>query len=304
MNWNILKILEGYIGRGRAQETTTTETEVVDKLGNALGRLRELTHKLEQEQETAAERRAQELKDERLKKEIERAHSQMLQAILTCHKDLGTGLDESRLKELHDLYEEIPQPEEHGRPTSLQNMIKYATAKLFHEELGPPSWQKLLTALAAKGIEWPDPEGLSPNATAEEKEKARAHYQARNESAFLERPLRHSGDLIIGVVKIWRASYPTPSSGLYRETVYEAVASAFRAESLERALKLASDVPEELVKKIDSLLTEELGVVYRALNKDDLTLDEAHQANQVTSKAYCCIIPRMLWNHVKSQALA
>ena len=107
----------------------------------------------------------------------------------------------------------------------------------------------------------------------------------------------------MGVVKIWRASYPTPSSGLYRETVYDAVASAIRAEFLERALKLAADVPEELVKKIDTLLTEELGVVCRALNKDDLTLDEAHQANQITSKAYCCIIPRMLWNHVKERVI-
>lgn len=303
MSWNLLRTLESILGIAHA-EPPTQEAPVVDELSEAIKKLRNVTRRIEEEQKSEAESRIVELQEERLQKAIAAAHSDTRKAIMKCHCELETGVDELTLNELHTFYQEFENKQAAGGPGSLRETIQCSIVNQFHRELGPAAWQRLLKLMEAKGHRWPEPEGISPSATDEERENSRLNNLARDELVFLERPMGRTCDLLVGVVKVWQASYPDRNSNLYREMVYQAVASAIRVQLVEKAVGLTLDVPQELLKKIESVLAEELELVHAALNKRKLSLEEAYHANQITSQAVSKVIPQLVWCHIRKQVLS
>lgn len=300
MAWNILKSLESYLGVS-PQQKKADDHALVDELSVAIDRLKNVTRQIEDEQSSLSEHRIKELREDKLKGAIEKAHAQMRSAVLQCHAELGTGVDEITLNELHVFYKTFEEKMIDGAHSSLRQTIQCSIASFFHRELGPVSWQQLQEMLDARQLKWPEPEGLSPSVTPEEIEIARENNRTRDELSFLQMPMSQTADILVGIVKIWQASYPLPSSSLYRETIYQSVASALRVQLVEKAVSLTLERSDTLVDEIESVLAKELELVRKALSKHTLTLEEAYHANQVTSQACSRIIPQLVWCKIHDQ---
>lgn len=302
MAWNILKSLESYLGVS-PHEKKADDKALVDELGVAIKRLKNVTRQIEEQQSSLSEHRIKELREDKLKMAIEKAHAQMRSAVLECHAQLETGVDEIKLHELHVFYKTFEERMIDAAHSSLRQTIQCSIISYFHREMGPVSWQQLQDLLQKHQLQWPEPEGLSPSVTAEEIEIARENNRNRDELTFLQMPVSQTADILVGVVKIWQASYPQPTSSLYRETIYQSVASALRVQLVEKAVSLTLERSDTLVGEIESVLAKELELVRKALSKQTLTLEEAYHANQVTSQACSRIIPQLVWCKIHDQLL-
>lgn len=302
MPWNILKSLEKYLGLS-PQNQSVEQVAVIDELGTAVARLKDITKQLEAEHTSAVEQRIQTLKQEQFKAATDSAHDAMLASILSTHELLGTGIEKSTIEDLHTFYSAYKEKLKEDSHKSLRESILYSIINHLHRELGPVSWERLQTLIQQKSYPWPNPDGVSPAATQEDIETARRYNKTRVELSFLDMPVAQTSDILVGVVEIWHAYYPRPESSLYQETVLQSVASAIRVQLVEEALKLVG-ASETLISRIEAILASELQLVQEALSKRELSLEEAYHANHITSQACSSIIPQLVWSQVQPQLLS
>lgn len=297
MGWKILESLESLLGR--TKKTEPEQRELVDDLAVALERLEKVAERVESKEAECFQARLKRKKEEQSKLAKQRVRNQMREAIELLHEELHSGISPTMMDEYSSFYAELHQNQEALEKGSLRQKIEASLFTRIHQEVGVWAWAELMELLDKSELKWPCPGNLSPNATEEEIERAWRRNIEENEIAFLECQIPHTGQLIVGVVKVWRASYPHPESWLYRETALDGVGAALRARHTKAAVNLLRADPNLFSGEVEKVLAEELHFIQLVLGKGIDSVDEAHSVSATAAKICYDVVPTIVWNRLE-----
>lgn len=269
--------------------------QTANELGQSLGALGELARGLKEN--FPAEEVARKSGPDPEKLEIDYRRQRMRQAILEAHQKLGTGLDASRLETLDQSMEQIVP---HLSDCVGQDIAKRVTSCCLHRlfrEVGLLSWNRLVELMQRQGLEWPPPSGMSPSAGPEEIAQARERNRTVDGEAFLERSPAQVRELMLGVVKVWRAAYPAEDTSLWQETVWQGVAAGLRIELFEKAAAAMQHDPA-IIEAVRRLLEQELQATRELLSEGLQSPAQLKSVLADTDRLCRQRVPDLVWERV------
>lgn len=229
------------------------------------------------------------------------AQEHLAQSIMELHRRLGTGLDSDEVHRLSDFLqghtECLQQPEEE----TLNSRIEHYVLCHLYRQVGELAWQELEHFMAAASLAWPAPSDLPHTATAEEVERRRQFNRQEAHEFFIEIPAVQLADLMLGLVRVWGAAYPEPTSALWTEVGLRAVAAALRVQLYEQALAAWDTRPEELERGIARVLDKELERTRELLAQGIDSIAQADKITAHTAKVAREVVPSMVWDCVKER---
>lgn len=265
------------------------------ELGQSLGALSELARSLEEcfptEQTTSAA-------PDRERLETDYRRQRMRDAILEAHQKLGTGLNATILDSL-DLGMEQIVP--HLSDCVGQDIAKRVTSCCLHRlfrEVGVLSWNRLVDLMQRRGLDWPPPSGMSPSSTAAEIAEARERNRIVDGEAFLERSPTQVRELMLGVVKVWRAAYPAEDTSLWQETVWQGVAAGIRIDLFEKAAAAMQHDPA-ITEAVHVLLEQELQSTRELLSQGLQSPAQLKNVLSDTDRLCRQRVPDLVWERVQ-----
>jgi hypothetical protein len=299
VGWNLFESLDRLFGR--TKEIEVEELEPVQELDAALERLRQVASQVEKEQDESFEDLMKRKKKEQRERGQEIVQNRMRMAVEAAHKELQSGISHDEIERLHDYFENLQKDQEVLQKGNLRQQIVRAVVERIHQEVGPRAWDDLMKLMEKANVKWPTPGHLAPSATTKELEKEWKRNFHEDEITFLETSLPHTGDLLYGVVKVWRAAYPDPQSSLYRETALTGVGAALRARHTEAAVELMKANPEHYIGEVEEVLAEELALVQKALEKGIESVEEAHRVAATASQICFDVVPTLVWKKLNAE---
>jgi hypothetical protein len=303
MGWNLFESLDRFLGRTKRVEVE--ESEPLQELDSALERLKQVAEQVDNSQDGESfQARMRRKKEEQRKRNQEIVQNHMRLAIEAVHQELQSGISPQEMDRLHTYFEDLQKSQLALEKGSLRQKIVRALVERIHQEVGTLAWQELMDLMEKANVKWPVPGTLAPSATAEEIEKAWTRNIAEDEISFLETSLPHTGDLLVGVVKVWRASYPEPDSWLYRETALAGVGAALRARHTETAVERVKANPDQYIGEVEEVIAEELALVQNALQKGIESVEEAHQVTAAASEICFEVVPTLVWKKLSAELAA
>jgi len=229
--------------------------------------------------------------------ELQRAVTAMREEIVALHAKLGTGLNESGLNELGDYFASV-SPLLEG--DDLEARIRNAIVKRVQHELNATSWSLLLQLMDSSNVEWPEPAGLLPNATEEEKKRATLHRITDSEQVFISHNFQQGIEAANGLVAIWKR-YPDAGNWLWREVALRGAAAGIRAHLLRKAVEQLRENAESLRSEANKLLAESMAKIQSVLQSGVHSLDDAQKVVSGTEIVVTTLLPDLAWSQVKSQ---
>lgn len=278
--------------------------QTANELGQSLGALNELARSLQARYPTSSDQTASGPTRAELEQQAMAAcHERMRQAILKAHLRLGTGLDAEALQTLdHGMEEIVP----HLGACVGEDISKRVTSCSLHRvfyEVGVLSWNRLLELMNRQKIEWPAPSGMSPTAGPDEIAAAIERNRTVDGQSFLDKSPAQVRELMQGVIKVWRAVYPSEDSGLWAETVWQGVAAGLRVQLFEKAVQAVLK-DQELMRAIQELLESELKATRDILSRGLQSSAELNEVLASTDRLCRQQVPDLVWRLVQPLVLA
>lgn len=223
--------------------------------------------------------------------------------ILELHRKLGTGFTVQQLEETSAALKAHCQAFRAPRPDELTELAMLAVMARLHREALEWAWTEFERLLETVDLRWPEPEGLSPRADAEQVERHRQLHRKGLREAFVGGSFARLADLLLGEVPAWGGLYPTPHGSVWQETVYEAVAAALACRRLARLESLAEREHALLERLMAEALSEPMARVREALSKGVRSASEARRLSDEAVLICQRIAPAVVWEHLKQLPL-
>lgn len=217
------------------------------------------------------------------KNEIAQAHSEIRSDIEDLHVKLGSGIDVSTLPDLREFMLSSAKEIRIGSDGDIECRIRSAGLISILERSADIAWRKLLRLMKVAGIRWPEPHNLAPNASDEQRERARAREVADIQETFLHAKPEAVGELVIGVVHSWKFSYPARGSWLWQQVALRAVASAVEARIAKQAVEELKAQGDAIREEVASLLRNEIRSLSKIMASGGAAIDEIDSMAQNTS---------------------
>lgn len=268
------------------------------ELGQSLGALNELGRSL-QERFPVEGAPAAETVDRELQDTTYHRH-RMRDAILKAHQQLGTGLEVSMLEALDQGMEQLLP---HLGDCAGQDIAKRVTSCCLHRifrEVGLLSWDRVMHLIDRAGLKWPPPSGMSPSATSEEIAQAAERNRCVDGESFLDRSPAQARELMLGVVKVWRAAYPAENTSLWQETVWQGVAAGLRIYLFEQAAAAMQHDPQNIAS-VQRLLEQELQSTRDLLSQGLQSPAQLKSVLAETDRLCRQDVPDLVWELVRPQ---
>lgn len=285
-----------------AQPTPTTpaapETPVA-QLDETLGALQALAR--EMAQQMRAEEPSQSLVGERpdlekLQKEAEVHHQAIAEDIVELHGKLGTGLTRAELEGLQAGLTPLLPYLEKERGGMVERTYFHVLTRVL-KETAALAWTELMERMQAAGVQWPEPGGISPNATAEERAAARQRSLDGARQAFLQARPEHVCDRVFGLVQIWRASYPPRGSDLWLQQGLLGVASGRQLQLFEAGASLLMGPEGEEVKaQLREAAQDALTQTRDVLQRGSQSLWDVNEMLISTDRLASTVAPDLVWS--------
>ncbi|RIL06936.1 MAG: hypothetical protein DCC75_10425, partial [Proteobacteria bacterium] len=211
---------------------------------------------------------------ERLRKEYEEAQRMMRSDIEGLHKTLKTEIEGSDLPKLREFMLGLAEQIKVGEDAEIEARVKGAALMAIIGQAGEHAWEMLNASMQQAGEEWPEPDGLPPNATKEQFALARERSLTDVRELFLGLPPQAIAELTIGVVPAWKISYPAKSSWLWRQVSLRGVAAGIQSSMTRSVVTELKSAGEALRSEILGLVTNELNTLNAAIAKGTHSLEE------------------------------
>lgn len=251
---------------------------------------------------TVTEYTAEELAD-RAEAALKANADAMMVDIMREHERLGTGLTRERL----DLVAARMTAMFANRavPKSLPERLIAGVRERACVETGALAWGTLEQAMEKHGVEWPAPSGLGHSPTAERIAAVRKLEAARTRTGFIGHRATDVADLAHGYVRVWKSFYPEPGSGLYTETVLQAVGAGLWCFYAAAAQALVLRDRDGLEKKANEILSDGLTKLSDLLGRQ-AQIEPALKSDVTfrTQEIVADVIPAMVWAEIGARVAA
>lgn len=257
-------------------------------LAQLLTQVEETTREaLDSQDEKKAEAEERQKSDQQ--KLIEHESSLLREDILELHGRLGTQLRETQLEELSAFVRHHWQELGLGRSADhLAEATLRAVARRLHKESLIWGWDRFCHLFQERKLEWPEPLGISPHASAEEYSQHQDLDRAILRTRFESGEILRMADLVLGVVPVWGAVFPDRGGIVWRHSTFEAVAGALALKRLSQMDRLAHQQRPELERRLTEVLTEPLRQIeeqlrspFASAEEDQLLAERAREICQV-----------------------
>lgn len=222
--------------------------------------------------------------------------------ILELHQRLGTGFTLEQLEQTAVTLKAHCQAFRAPRPDELTELAMLAVMARLHREALEWAWDEFARLLQQAGLPWPEPEGLTPRADAEQVERHRALHRKGLREAFVSGSFARLAHLLLGHVPAWRGLYPTPHGSVWRETVCEAVAGALACRRLAFLESLAETEHAKLETLMASALSERLKPLQDQLGQGVGSIAEARRLSDEAVSICQRVAPDVVWEHLRHLA--
>lgn len=231
---------------------------------------------------------------------VERNRREMCEDILELHRKLDTGLDRAGLDRLHEQGESwLKQIRDSAQGGDLAaRSIAHICAGLYRR-VGEVAWDELHRRMDAHGVPWPDPTGMSPRTDAGDLARARGLEQVREKADFIETPAALALDRMLGIVQVWRATYPDRGTAPWNCTALRGVGAALRIRLYAKVFEAALERQDALRQGLVAQLQEKLAEVRALLGQGVTSMAEADRISRDTERIVQDVAPQFVWDGVK-----
>lgn len=240
---------------------------------------------------------------EKLAKEAAVHHRAIAEDIVAMHEKFGTGLTRADLESLQSgLSPLLPYlAKEQG---GMVERTYYHVLKRVLRESGAIAWNELQDWMRQAGLQWPEPGGLSPKATAEERAAARVTNARTFEEIFRVATPEQICERVFGVVPIWRASYPPRDSDLWFEQCLLGVAWGRQLQLFEAGAELLMGPEGEEIKgKLREAAREALIQTKDMLRQGNHSLWDVNSVLISTDRLASTVAPDLVWEWLQPRIL-
>lgn len=229
-------------------------------------------------------------------KELESAIEKMHSSIFALHADLQSGLTQQNLDELEKFGSDLLAI---TQGNDLDSRIRAAITEDLQRRISPLAWKIFMQALEKAGVGWPEPGGLIPGASADQRERVIQHRIMEAEQTFLHQNFQRGVENMSGIVSAWK-SYPDPKSWLWQEVMLSAVACGIRCSIMQAAVEKLRSEGESLRAKAAELIDQSMTEIQGVLQAGVRSIDEAEQLVSGVDNVVKELLPNLAWNQAKS----
>jgi hypothetical protein len=292
----------GASSKASTGSTPTASNKVINEFDQALRQVREQANQLRARTAAvsagAVGNVSTEAAKESLQKRIEEIHEKILKEILEVHAQLKTGITQEDLQSFAQTLENLEQLES-NRGSSFEDTLKAALVRRVVSSSAELAWPALISAMKRADLHWPEPSGLGPFADAPAIARALERELADISDAFLKSSPRRIAHRMQGVVDVWKANYPTPDSGLWRQMVFQAVGYGLLGRAVAKAAAELKASGAELRAKVAELLKEQLVSIQTTLSAGISSVEDADVVARGASQICEEIVPEIAWEKVR-----
>jgi hypothetical protein len=237
---------------------------------------------------------SQNTKDLKLKN-LHLSISQMQSSILEIQNRLGITRTSDDSKSMEEFLTNISKQLDEE---DLDSRIRKAIMQRLQRELSLVSWNVLMGLMEQKGMVWPEPGGIIPGASAEDKANATAYRLSEAGSTFLGQNLENSIKGMRGVVSAWK-SYPDLSSWLWQEVALRGAGCYIRCYLLKAAVEKLQADKDTIRSTANKMLEENISKINSLLQAGVRSLEDAEKVAKGADLVVQNFIPDLAWEHAK-----
>ena len=238
--------------------------------------------------------------DEESKKHKEqKIHEKIRIDVESAHQRLHTGISSHDLELLKGYLVHAAETVSSGQKShEVLPRCQAAILKRFHYEAGFLALDEMEDYLDKQKEAWPTIFPRNPALSSDEAQAIVKRNQIKLRKNFLNYNIHQSSFLIVGIVEVWKSDYPEANSDLWKSVVYEAVATAFRAQFMRLFTTRLRQDRQLIEKKVTELIGAKVTELNRTLQGGVTSLNDAHRVVSSSLKILDEVIPDIAWQHL------
>lgn len=229
--------------------------------------------------------------------EFEQSVRAMQNSIAALHVKLGTGMTEEQIDSFVDFFEQLG---DQCQGKDVDSRIRASIAERLQRDLSPISWNIFTQMMESAKICWPEPGGIMPGATDEERSRAVACKMEEAQILFLSQSLKLGVENMRGIVSAWKR-YPDSDNWLWQEVALRGVASGIRCALVKEAVDALRANAEQLKAKARELISEQMGKIQGVLSTGLHSLEEAEELVRSTDLVVTELLPDLASQQIAAQ---